>query len=63
MLNILMAKWAEAFVGGYVISKSRVKQNLLEVIDYFKYVHLEQFWEKSKKKVSTIQYDTILTKE
>ena len=52
MLRILTAKWTKAFGKGYVISKTKVKQNLLVVvIDYFKEVLLEQFKEKSKKSV------------
>ena len=39
----------KAFVEGYIISKSKVKRNLLVVvIDYFKNGHLEQFREKKK---------------
>ena len=56
MQNILIEKWTKAFVGGYVISKSRVKQNLLVVIEYFKNVHLEQFWEKKKVSQETVWY-------
>ena len=56
MLNILIANWTKAFVGGYVISKSRVKQNFLVVIDYFKNVHLERFQEKKKVSQETVGY-------
>ena len=48
MLNILRAKWTKPFVEGYVISNTKVKQNLLVVvIDYFKSVHFK-VWEKKK---------------
>ena len=51
MLNILTANSTKALGEGYVILKTKVKQNyLIVVIDYLKKKHLEQFQEKSKKK-------------
>ena len=53
MPKILTAKWNKAFGERYVISKTKVKWSLLVVvIDYFKKVHLREFWEKPKKRVS-----------
>ena len=57
----------KAFGEGYVISKTKVKQNFLVLVnDYFKKVHLEQFrkkrmlqekmWYYFKKEVNHIYY-------
>ena len=46
MLKILIAKWTKALGEGYVISKSKVKQNyLIVVIDYLK----KSIWSNSKR--------------
>ena len=55
--------WITAFGEGYVISKTKVKWNLLVVvIDYFKKYTLSNS-EREKKGSPKKQYDTILTKE
>ena len=56
------SQWNKAFVEKYDISKSKVKQNLVVVINYFKNVHLEEFRKKNKRCLKK-QYNTILTKE
>ena len=55
---MLISKWTKAFGEGYVISKTKVKRNLLALVnDYFKKVHLKQF-KKKKRRVSqeTVSY-------
>ena len=64
MLKIIIANRTKAFSKGYVISKTKVKQNfLLLVIDCFKKSTLEAILRKVKKGCPKNKYDIILTKE